>query len=124
MAGGVSVPPGWPGRVPPPGSADWQQRATDWLLDQSPGEYRSYPVLRRYPVVLAWLAEQNVRAHLDAARRAYATARSHLGETLEPVVVAEVLTTLETDGARLLAAVREVSLVHAALRGDPFTPRL
>ena len=106
------------------GTPDWEQRATAWLLDQSPSEYRGYPLLRKHPVVLAWLAEQNVRAHLEAARRAYANARAELAAGLAPEVIAEVLTTLETDGARLLAAVREVSLVHAALRGEPFIPRL
>lgn len=75
-------------------------------------------------MVLAWLVEQNVRAELETARGCYARARAELGGELDPAVIAELLRTLEADGARLLAAVREVSLVHAALRGEEYTPRL
>ncbi len=117
-------PPGWPKQVPSPETPEWQQRATSWLLDQSAAEYRSYPLLRKYPVVLVWLVEQNLEAELQAARRAYATARAELGDALSAQVIAEVLTTLETDGARLLAAKREVGLVAAALRGEAYVPRL
>lgn len=124
MAPDAVVPPGWPRQVPSPGTTDWQVKATAWLLDQSPAEYRGYPLLRKYPVVLAWLTEQNVRATLDSTRQAYATAREQLGADHDAAVITEVLRTLETDGARLLAAVREVRLVHAALRGESFTPRL
>ena len=73
------VPPGWPRSVPTPGPSDWAERAGLWLLDLSPAEYRSYSLLRRYPLLLAWLAERNVSAQLDAARQAYARARAEIG---------------------------------------------
>jgi hypothetical protein len=39
-------------------------------------------------------------------------------------VVSELLSTLEEEGARLLAVEREVGLVSAALRGEAYVPRL
>lgn len=95
-----------------------------WLLDLSRAEYRQYAVLRKHPLVLAWLVEQNLDAQVRAARRAYSTARSELGDVLTPQVLTEVLTALEADGAALLATQREVRLVAAALRGERYIPRL
>lgn len=95
-----------------------------WLLDLSRAEYRRYDVLRKHPVVLAWLVEHNLDAEVSAARRAYSTARSELGDILTPQVLTDVLTALEADGAALLATQREVRLVAAALRGERFVPRL
>ena len=118
------VPPGWPRSVPTPGPSDWVERAGLWLLDLSPAEYRSYSLLRRYPLLLAWLAERNVSAQLDAARQAYARARAEIGGLVGPEVVTELLSTLEQEGARLLAVQREIGLVSSALRGEPYVPRL
>ena len=118
------APPGWPRQIPPPGSEGWQERATNWLLDTSPAEYRGYHVLRRHPVLLAWLAERNVAAQLEAARGAYARARAELGDLVDPEVVAELLGVLESDGARLLALQRETRLVAESLRGQTYVPRL
>lgn len=118
------VPPGWPRAVPPPQAADWSERACLWLLDLSPAEYRSYGLVRRYPVVLSWLAERNVSAQLDAARQAYARARAELGGLVEAEILTELLATLEQEGARLLAVQREIGLVASALRGEPYVPRL
>ena len=50
------TPPGWPAVVPPPGSPDWEQAAAEWLIDLCPPDFRGYPVLRRHPSALAWLA--------------------------------------------------------------------
>lgn len=124
MTGISRVPPGWPRAVPPPGDGDWTQRACLWLLDHSPGEYRAYPLLRRHPLLLAWLAERNIAAQLDAARRSYARARAEVGGHVGPEVLAQLLETLEQEGARLLAVQREIGLVASALRGEPYVPRL
>lgn len=110
--------------MPAPGPSDWAERASLWLLDLSPAEYRSYSLLRRYPLLLAWLAERNVSAQLDAARQAYARARAEVGGLVGPEVLTELMGTLEREGARLLAVQREIGLVASALRGEPYVPRL
>ncbi len=118
------LPPGWPTQVPPPGTRNWAERAALWLLDHSPAEYRQYPVMRKHPVLLVWLAEHNVAAQLDATRRSYGRARAELAEQVAPQQVTELLETLEQEGARLLALQREIGLVASALRGEPYVPRL
>lgn len=110
--------------MPPVGVDDWQSAACRWLLDLSPGEYRSYPVLRRYPQLLAWWAERNVQAQVSAAREAYSRARAELQPQIQPDVLAELLSTLEQEGARLIGLQREIRLVAAALRGEKYIPRL
>ena len=118
-----AAPPGWPAGVPAPipGRGDdetatlWTDRAALWLFDHSPPEYRQYPLLRRHPLILAWLVRQNNAALTDAARRSYATARAELTPLLSPLVIAQLLATLERDGARLLALQREADLVWDAM---------
>jgi hypothetical protein len=117
-------PPGWPDAVRPPGTPDWERTAVAWLLDQAPPDYRSYPVLARHPVALAWLTGHHVEAGLQAVRRARGTSRSDLGENLSPPVLEEVLRAVDAEEARLLAARRAVALLGAALRGERHVPRL
>jgi hypothetical protein len=93
-----------------------------WLLDQAPAEYRTYPLLRRHPVVLGWLVAQHVDGMVESTRSAYRVARQDLGEQGQPV--AAVLELLEAEGARLLALQRSVHLVADALTGRRFVPRL
>ncbi|HST83484.1 MAG TPA: hypothetical protein VLL08_17265 [Kineosporiaceae bacterium] len=118
------TPPGWPAVVPPPGTPDWEQAAAEWLLDLCPADFRGYPVLRRHPLALAWLAGRTV----DAARQAMATAlsrgRAELTESLQPPVVDQVLQTVEREQARLLAAARGVTLIEQSLRGHRHVPRM
>jgi hypothetical protein len=118
------TPPGWPVVVPPPGTPDWEQAAAEWLLDLCPADFRGYPVLRRHPLALAWLAGRSV----DAARQAMATAlgrgRAELAESLPPGAVVDVLQTVEREQARLLAAARGVTLIEQALRGHRHIPRM
>jgi len=119
-----ATPPGWPKGVPSPtpaggddeATAVWTDRAALWLFDQSPAEYRQYPLLRRHPLILAWLMRQNNEALTDAARRSYATARAELAPLISPMVIAQLLATLERDGARLLALQREADLVWDAMQ--------
>jgi hypothetical protein len=40
------VPPGWPAKVSPPGTRDWEATAAAWLLDLVP-EYRQHALVRR-----------------------------------------------------------------------------
>ena len=120
----VTRPPGWPPGVPPPGGADWHQRAVAYLLDVAPAEFRTEQLYRRQPLVLAWRVAGVIEAQLDAARAAYSQARADLREDVTPEVVAETLQAIEREGASLLARRREVDLVLRAFRGEQFVPRL
>jgi hypothetical protein len=119
----VYVPPGWPADVRPPGTEDFPESATAWLLDLMPPEYRQHEVLRRHPAVLASMARYYSAACVEGARRAYRSARAELATTVPPHAVDEVLSVLRTEGFRLAAAARAVGLVEQALRGEVFTPR-
>ena len=118
------APPGWPASVPPPGAADWTDGAVKWLLDQCPPEYRSYEVLRAYPVALSRLAVHHVDAELAAARRGYASARATLRDLLPAEAIDRVLVAYEREGARLAALQRAVEMVDQALQGRQFRARL
>jgi hypothetical protein len=97
----------------------WTDRAALWLFDHSPAEYRQYAFLRRHPLILAWLVRQNNEALTHAARRSYSTARAELAPLVSPLVIAQLLATLERDGARLLALQREADLVWDAMQRQP-----
>jgi hypothetical protein len=118
------TPPGWPAEVPPPGVPDWEQAAAQWLLDLCPADFRGYPVLRRHPLALAWLAGRHVEASRQAMATALSRGRAELSESLPPGVVVDVLHTVEREQARLLAAARAVTLIEQALRGHRFIPRM
>jgi len=122
--GSGPVPPGWPGAVAPPGTPDWEQSATEWLIDLCPADFRGYPVLRRHPLGLAWLAGKHVEGATQAMARALGRARAELGEDLRPGVLDQFLQTLELEQARLMAAARGVDLIEQALRGRRHIPRL
>jgi hypothetical protein len=119
-----SAPPGWPGEVPPPDSADWVERATAYLMDHCPPDYRTEAVYRRHPVVLGWLARRQAQARLEATRQAYGSVRRELAEVLGPQGLADTLEALEREGARLLAEQRAITLVADALQGRRHVPRL
>lgn len=123
-SGAAPTPPGWPAAVPPPGVPDWEQAASEWLIDQCPADFRGYPVLRRHPVALAWLAGHHVEGARQALARALGQARAELADVLAPPVLDQVLQTLEREQARLLAAARGVHLIEQALRGRRYVPRL
>jgi hypothetical protein len=117
-------PPGWPAAVPPPEVAGWEVPACAWLLDHCPADYRGYAGWRRHPVALAWIAVRHIDAQLVAMRQAYRDARVDLADQLGPEGLSQVLADLETEGVRLLAARRAAGLVHEALTGKRFVPRL
>jgi len=118
------LPPGWPPAVRPPGTPDWEQTATEWLLDLCPPDYRGHPVLRRHPLALARLAAHHVEGSRRACATALAAARTELSGDLDARTLTEVLEVLETEQARLMAAGRAVGLVDGALRGRKYIPRL
>jgi hypothetical protein len=118
------VPPGWPSRVRPPGAPGWEATATSWLLDISPPEYRSYPVLRRHPVVLARFTALHVEGGQAAVRRGLSEARGVLRDVTDPDTIESALLAWQAEEARLLAERRAVHLVEEALRGRRFVARL
>ncbi|HEY6933891.1 MAG TPA: hypothetical protein VI452_10860 [Marmoricola sp.] len=118
------APPGWPAAVRPPGAPDWERTAVAWLLDVCPPEYRSYPVLRRHPVVLARFAVLHVEACQQAANRGLSEARGALREVAGQDAVEQAVETWHRESARLLAERRAVGLVEEALRGRRFRARL
>ncbi len=117
-------PPGWPGRVRPPGAPDWEQTATEFLLDCCPADYRGYRLLRRHPVVLARFAAVFTEAQERACREGLAGVRVSLADVVEPQVVAGAVDVWSQQQAVLTRLHREVDLVEAALRGRRFVPRL
>jgi len=118
------VPPGWPTGVHPPGSEEFEQTATAWLLDVVPPDYRLHGVLRRHPVALAVLARHHLAACVAGAREGYRTARAELGDRLPPGSLDAVLDAYRAEGTRLVETARAVDLVGRALRGEVFTPQL
>jgi predicted transcriptional regulator len=110
--------------VRPPDAPAWERTATNWLLDISPPEYRSYDVLRRHPVVLARFALLHVEASQAAVRRGLSQARALLGEVAGTETVEAAVEAWHREAARLLAERRAVGLVEEALRGRRFAARL
>ena len=118
------APPGWPGPVRPPDAPDWERTAQNWLLDICPPEYRSYPALRRHPVVLARFAVLHVEASQAAVRRGLSEARADLRDVASLDVVDAAVQTWLAEEARLSGVRRAVGLVEEALRGRRFVARL
>lgn len=118
------VPPGWPERVRPPGSPDWEQTASAFLLDCCPSDYRGYQVLRRHPVVLARFAAEFVESQVRASREGLAGVRTSLADHVAPEVVQAAVDAWEEQEARLARIRREVNLVEQSLRGAVFVRKL
>jgi hypothetical protein len=120
----VSLPPGWPPGVRPPGTHDWERTATAWLFDLCPPDYRAHEVLRRHPVVLARVAHHHVQGAITAARSGWSTARQELSDVAEVPAIEATIAMYEREGARLVAVARSLALVEQALRGKRYVRRL
>ena len=120
----VYTPPGWPGRVRPPNTPDWEATAAAFLLDCCPADYRAYPVLRRHPVVLARFAAEFVESQVRASADGLAGVRTSLADHVPPEVVQSAAEAWAEQGARLVRLRREVGLVEEALRGKVFVRKL
>ena len=118
------APPGWPDRVRPPGSAEWEESAAAFLFDCCPADYRAHPGLRRHPVVLGMFAVEFVDSQARASVEGLARVRTGLADYVRPEVAQEAVEAWTTEGARLVRLRREVGMVVAALRGRVFTPKL
>ena len=117
-------PPGWPVRVRPPGTPDWEVTAAAFLLDCCPSDYRAHAVLRRHPVVLARFAAEFVESQVRASADGLAGVRTSLADHVAPEVVQSAAEAWAEEGARLVRLRREVGLVEEALRGKVFVRRL
>src|SRR3546814_12120896 len=104
------APPGWPSQVRPPDAPMWERTAENWLLDISPPEFRSYPVLRRHPVVLARFAVLHVEASQLACNRGLSQARAELRDVADLDVVEAAVQAWHAESARLLGVRRAVGL--------------
>jgi hypothetical protein len=93
-------------------------------MDLCPADFRGYPVLRRHPLGLAWLAGQQVAAARQAMAHALSRIRAELGDDLQPAVIDQMLQAVEQEQARLLSASRGIQLIEHSLRGHPHTPRM
>jgi hypothetical protein len=118
------APPGWPRAVRPPGAPDWEATAVAWLLDVCPPEFRTYPALRRHPVVLARFAVLHVEACQAAVNRGLSEARGDLRDVADTMVVEAAVETWQRESARLIGVRRAAGLVEEALRGRRFVARL
>ncbi|MFY9914325.1 MAG: hypothetical protein WAK18_06655 [Nocardioidaceae bacterium] len=118
------VPPGWPRSVPPAHTPGWEDKATAWLLDHCPPDYRGYAGWRKNPIALAWLADRHIDGQVAAMRQAYREARVQLGEHVTAEALAEIMANLEAEGLRLVAAKRSAALLLEAMQGKRFVPRL
>ncbi len=103
---------------------DWQVPAAAWLLDQAPPEYRTYPAVRNHPLLLVWLVGHHVAAQQDAVTRARSTARHDLARHLPPEAAPQVFDVLDREELRLRRVARAVDLLHQAVQGKRFVPRL
>lgn len=111
----MSVPPGWPVEVPPPGTDDFRDKAIRWLLGQIPSGYQEHDVFERWPAALASLAHYHVQAVLDGHRQGYRKVRTELADAVPPHVIDAVLEVYRVEGARHARIARAVDLVARAL---------
>ena len=118
------TPPGWPEGVRPPHSPEWEDSATNFLLDCCPAEYRGHPVLRRHPVVLARFAAVYVESQVEAFRDGIAGVRAGVGPFVAPEVLDAAVSAWHEQTELLRRRRREVALVEEALRGRIFFPKL
>jgi hypothetical protein len=118
------TPPGWPARVRPPGTPDWEMTAAAFLLDCCPSDFRAYQVLRRHPVVLARFAAEFVESQVRASADGLAGVRTSLADFVDPEVVQAAAEAWAEQGAGLVRLRREVGLVEEALRGRVFVRKL
>jgi hypothetical protein len=107
-----------------PGAPDWESTALNWLLDICPPEYRTYPSLRRHPVVLARFAVLHIEAGQAAVNRGLSEARGVLRDVAGEAEIEAALAIWERESARLIGVRRAVGLVEDALRGRRYVARL
>ncbi len=113
--------PGWPRSLVPPAHEEFQEQVVTWLLDQGPSSLRQSP-LRQYPVALCVYVRAYVNGALEGARKAYGSSRTIFAEQLQAAELETVQQAMATEGARLVALLRELDLVADALLNQPSSP--
>jgi hypothetical protein len=103
----------WPTDLIPAGSPGWEIKASAWLLDRCPSEFRTYEIFRTHPAALGYVAAFQLEHQVEAIRDAYRSARTT--SNLAPEALTELLTTLEHEGARLALELNCANSVVAAL---------
>lgn len=103
----------WPKDLVPVGSPGWEQKASAWLLDRCPSEFRTYEIFRTHPAALGYVATFQLEHQVEAIRDAYRSART--STQLSPEALSELLTTLEHEGARLALELGSALVVIEAL---------
>ena len=103
----------WPSDLVPAGATGWESKATAWLLDRCPSEFRTYEIFKTQPAALGYVAQFQLEHQVEAIRDAYRNARTTTN--LKPEVLTELLATLEHEGARLALELVQASAVIEAL---------
>ena len=124
MSGDAVTPAGWPADLAPPGTEQFADQVTGWLLDRGPGEWRLHAVLRRHPRALARLLVQHLDSRLTGLRHTYGAARRELAEVIPEAEMSELLAAIEADGALTAEILRQVQQVDEALAGRRWRDRL
>jgi hypothetical protein len=105
----------WPKDLIPAGSPGWEIKASAWLLDRCPSEFRTYEIFRTHPAALGYVATFQLEHQVEAIRDAYRSARTTAN--LAPEALTELLTTLEHEGARLALELNSANAIVEALNG-------
>lgn len=103
----------WPTDLVPAGSPDWEIKASAWLFDRCPSEFRTYEIFRNHPAALGYVATFQLEHQVEAIRDAYRSARTTAD--LSPEALTELLSTLEHEGARLALELSSAQAVIEAL---------
>lgn len=98
-------------------------RASNWLLDLLPGEYREYEMARRHPILLSRLASLQIKSEAEALRLLLARIRVDLREYLPPTATESAIDMLEKRLAQLGLLERQVTLVGEAIERSSRGPR-
>jgi hypothetical protein len=102
----------WPADLIPAGAPGWEQKASAWLLDRCPSEFRTYEIFRTHPTALGYVATFQLEHQVEAIRDAYRSARTTA--QLEPEALNELLMALEHEGARLALELSSANAVIEA----------
>ncbi len=105
----------WPSDLIPAGAPGWEIKAAAWLLDRCPSEFRTYEIFRTHPAALGYVTQFQLAHQVEAIRDAYRSARTTSNLKSEPL--AQLLITLEREGARLALELEQAETVIAALIG-------
>ena len=106
----------WPSDLIPAGASGWEVKATAWLLDRCPSEFRTYEIFRSHPAALGYVAKFQLEHQVEAIRDAYRSARTTAN--LSPEALTDLLSALEHEGARLALELSAATAVIEALNSS------